>query len=342
MDMKIINNKKMLCTCCMEEHEVKKVYVMEHAKFKNVDVDYEATYFYCDLSEELYADESQLRENNIAMKDAYRRKLGLLTSKAIIAIRAKYSISQSDFSILLGWGGKTITRYETYQVQDKAHDSILKKIDVDPEWFLDLLENTKEYLSKEAYDKYLNVAASIYEKNQDLYLRKAIEAKYVQFQNNLSVNGNTVLSLDKVVDVIRYLAVSNEVTNLYKVKLMKLMWYSDALAYKRRGSAITGLVYQALPMGAVPIGHDSIIDLKNVPCEEVDMGETTAYHFSLQEGVIVSFLSEEEKDILDYVICKLGKMTKNEIVDFMHKEQAYVKTQLRDIISFEYAESLQI
>ena len=55
MDMKIINNKKMLCTCCMEEHEVKKVYVMEHAKFKNVDVDYEATYFYCDLSEELYA-----------------------------------------------------------------------------------------------------------------------------------------------------------------------------------------------------------------------------------------------------------------------------------------------
>ena len=72
------------------------------------------------------------------------------------------------------------------------------------------------------------------------------------------------------------------------------------------------------------------------------MGETTAYHFSLQEGVIVSFLSEEEKDILDYVICKLGKMTKNEIVDFMHKEQAYAKTQLRDIISFEYAESLQI
>lgn len=25
-------------------------------------------------------------------------------------------------------------------------------------------------------------------------------------------------------------------------------------------------------MGVVPVGHNSIIDLKDVPCEEVDMG----------------------------------------------------------------------
>ena len=80
--------------------------------------------------------------------------------------------------------------------------------------------------------------------------------------------------MDKVVDVIKYFAASSEITSLYKVKLMKLMWYADALSYKDRGSAITGLVYQALPMGAVPVGHNYIIDLKDVPCEEVDLGET--------------------------------------------------------------------
>ena len=326
----------------MEEHEVKTVRVMEHRNFKNVDVNFEATYFYCDLAEELYMDEMQMQANNIAMKEAYRRIQGLLNAKAIKAIRSKYSISQKDFSILLGWGEKTITRYETYQIQDKAHDSILKKIEVDPEWFLCLLENAKDNLSMEAYKKYLNVAASIYENNQDLYLRKAIEAKYVQFQNNSMLNGNTALSLDKVVDVIRYMAASESITNLYKVKLMKLMWYSDVFAYKKRGEAITGLVYRALPMGAVPVGHDSIINLKNIPCEEVDMGETTAYHFSLKGEVKVSFLTEEEKDILDYVIKKIGKTSKNEIVDFMHKEKAYIETRPKEIISFEYAESLQI
>ena len=87
----------------------------------------------------------------------------------------------------------------------------------------------------------------------------------------------------KVVDVIRYFAASVNITSLYKVKLMKLMWYADALAYKKRGAAITGLVYQALPMRAVPVGHNSIIDLRGVPCEEIDLGETNAYRFSLNK-----------------------------------------------------------
>lgn len=155
-------------------------------------------------------------------------------------------------------------------------------------------------------------------------------------------HGNADLSLDKVVDVIRYFASSKNVTNLYKVKLMKLMWYADALAYKKRGFAITGLVYQALPMGVVPVGHGSIIDLKDVPCEEVDIGETSAYHFSLTGEKNFSALSKEEKDILDFVIEKLGKMSKNEIIDFMHKERAYVETAPRDVIQFKYAEYLQI
>ena len=342
MDMKIIKSEKRICTCCMEEHEVKTVLVMDHAMFKNSVVDYEASYFFCELAEELYMDEQQMADNDIKLKDAYRKKEGLLTSTQIGEIRAKYGVSQNDLCLLLGWGGKTITRYESHQVQDKAHDTILKKIDQDPEWFLTLLNGAKINLSSDAYNKYLEIATSLYEKDRDVYLRKAIEASYAKFQGNQMFHGNIDLSLNKVVDVIRYFASSNKVTSLYKVKLMKLMWYADALSYKRRGFAITGLVYQALPMGAVPVGHNSIIDLKDVPCEEVEMGESNAYHFSLSGKQSFPELSIEEIDILDTVIEKLGKMSKNEIISFMHKEQAYVETAPRDIIQFKYAEFLQI
>lgn len=342
MDMKVIRSERRMCLCCMEEHEVKTVLVKEHATFKNRQVAYDALYTFCDVAEELYMDEQQMQDNDVRLKDAYRRDEGLLTSSEICGIRAKYSISQSDLCILLGWGGKTITRYESHQIQDRAHDTILKKIDRDPEWFLSLLRDARNNLSKEAYEKYLAAATSLYEKDQDEYLRKAIEANYAKFQGNQMYHGNTELSLDKVVDVIRYFAASSQVTNLYKVKLMKLMWYADALAYKKRGTAITGLVYQALPMGAVPIGHNSIIDLKNVPCEEVDMGETNAYHFSLNGEQSFPALSEEEKSILDSVIEKLGRMSKTEIINFMHKEKAYISTAPRDVIQFQYAESLQI
>lgn len=342
MDMKIIRIEKRLCTCCMEEHEVKTVLVKDQATFKNIKVSYDAFCFYCDAAEELYMDEQQMQENDVHLKDAYRKAEGLLTSTEIIGIRAKYGITQSDLCLLLGWGGKTITRYESHQVQDKAHDTILKKLDQDPEWFLALLNDARESLSAEAYQKYFGAATALYEKDQDAYLRKAIEAVYAKFHGNRSFHGNTELSLDKVVDMIRYFAASTQITSLYKVKLMKLMWYADALSYKNRGFAITGLVYQALPMGAVPIGHNFIIDLKDVPCEEVDMGETNAYHFCLREADSFPALSEADISILDIVIEKLGKMTKSEIISFMHKEQAYVKTAPREVIQFKYSENLQI
>ena len=62
----------------------------------------------------------------------------------------------------------------------------------------------------------------------------------------------------------------------------------------------------------------------------------------MNEAASFPTLSDEDQNILDVVIEKLGKMTKNQIVSFMHKEQAYIETAPRDVISFKYAESLQI
>lgn len=135
MEMKIIRSEKRLCTCCMEEHEVKTVLAEEQAVFKDVKIDYDAYYLYCDAAEELYMDEQQMKDNDVRLKDAYRKKEGLLTSSEISGIREKYGISQRDLSTLLGWGGKTITRYESHQVQDRAHDTILRKLAQDRSGF---------------------------------------------------------------------------------------------------------------------------------------------------------------------------------------------------------------
>lgn len=80
--MKITGQEKMLCLACMEEHEVQRVIIMESNVFKEQQVEYPAEYFYCDQADEFYADERQISLNDIAMKNAYRVKLGLLTSSA--------------------------------------------------------------------------------------------------------------------------------------------------------------------------------------------------------------------------------------------------------------------
>ena len=89
MEMTILKSEKRVCPCCMEEHEVKTVKVKEQAVFKERQVNYDAVYMYFDAADELYMDERQIQENDIRLKNAYRREEGLLTSDDIESIRGK-------------------------------------------------------------------------------------------------------------------------------------------------------------------------------------------------------------------------------------------------------------
>ena len=73
MDIKIIKREKRLCTCCMEEHEVKTVLVEEKMTFRNVKIVYEATYFLCDAADVFYMDEEQMQKNYLNQKAAYQK-----------------------------------------------------------------------------------------------------------------------------------------------------------------------------------------------------------------------------------------------------------------------------
>ena len=326
----------------MEEHEVSLVRVREHSTFKGIAVDYMAEYEYCGNADEYTAEDDMISRNDMAMKDAYRQTNHLLTSSEIENIRSRFGISQADLSSLLGWGGKTITRYESHQVQDMAHDSILRKIDSDPEWFLELLSQGREKIPQTAYQRCRSRVAFIYESMQDDYLRKSIGAQYVRYEDKPDCCGGTKLNLDKVVDAIRYFANSSAVFNLYKVKLMKLLWYADSLSYKRYGFSMTGLVYTALPMGAVPVAHKSLIDLKGVCYEEEDFPDGSGYRFVRSTDEKTSYLTEDDRIILDKVIEICGKDSKEQIVHRMHQERAYKETAPGDIIPYHYALDLSI
>lgn len=177
MLMTVLKTEHRLCTCCMEEHEVKVVKVIEATTFKGIKINYPAIYNYCDLAEEFYSSEDMLNTNNINMKNAYRKSMGLLSTDEIKQIRSKYGISQNDLCVVLGWGKKTITRYEGHAIQDKAHDSILRKISIDPEWFLELLEGAKDLLDTASYAKYYNISRHLYGQQKEYYIQKAEEAE---------------------------------------------------------------------------------------------------------------------------------------------------------------------
>ncbi|MBQ8537186.1 MAG: type II toxin-antitoxin system MqsA family antitoxin [Clostridia bacterium] len=55
----------------------------------------------------------------------YREDTGLLSPEEIKEIREQYGLSQSSFARLLGFGEKTITRYENGALQDEVQNNLL-------------------------------------------------------------------------------------------------------------------------------------------------------------------------------------------------------------------------
>ena len=80
----------------------------------------------CSRCDEEIIDEDLDRDTLLLFYDAYRESEQLLTSEDIRNIRKKYKLSQASFSKLLGFGEKTITRYENGAIQDECHDNLIR------------------------------------------------------------------------------------------------------------------------------------------------------------------------------------------------------------------------
>lgn len=337
--MKVISKEYKLCLSCMEKHNISIVEIEEETSLKAVRIKFTATYEYCSNTDEYFETEEMLKANNFAVKDAYRKEVGLLTSSEIKSIREKYGISQKHFTEILDWGGATITRYENYQVQDRAHDDILRKIDSDPKWLLDMVMRAYRKTPKKAFEYYIQRIKEEYNNKKNQYLVDSICALYADFEEEFT--GGISLCLNKVIEAINYFALN--ISNLCKVKLMKLLWYSDSLHYKRYGKSITGLAYSAYPLGALPEGHEQIILLDGIKYETITCSDDMeAYKFDPIPDFKINNLSEEEISTIDQIIDKFRYVKTDQLVITMHEENAYKETPDFNLISFSYTKHLSL
>ena len=136
--------------------------------------------------------------------------------------------------------------------------------------------------------------------------------------------------------------IDERVSNLFKVKLMKMLWYGDALSFIRRGIAMTGMVYRHEPMGALPVGHYSLMNLENLNIREEESNNyDLMLHIYPSIGMDYSILTDEDRRILDDVIKKFKDFKAKDIIEYMHKEMAYTKTKAGEVIPFSLAKDIR-
>lgn len=343
-DVTLIRRVHLDCPICGKTHEVEERQRMASMVIKGEEVSYKERYYFCenaDEDENEYTSGSMMNENLLNARNAYRTKMGLLTSDEIVALRERYGMSQVDLAKLLGWGEATISRYESKAIQDEAYDTMLRLVRDNP---LQALEFLKRNNSKFTAAKYNEIKANILEKldsyGKEFLSRQAFEGEYASFEEPSDSNGFTVLNIDKIEAVISYMA--EKVPNLFKVKLMKMLWYSDALGFIENGHAITGMVYCHEPMGALPIGHYDLMNLENLNVkEEMSANYDSMLHIYPSVNMDYSVLDLKEKGIIDRVVAKFAHYKAKAIVDYMHEEKAYKETNPGEIIPFSLAKEIR-
>ncbi|MGD6777002.1 type II TA system antitoxin MqsA family protein [Sutcliffiella horikoshii] len=330
------------CPQCDQYHEVE-VYIQEtQSVMEGNIVTHEETFYLCPIENEEFTPAKVMNQNLLSARDAYRESIGRLPSMKIREIREAYKVTQKEFANLLGWGDVTVQRYESKTIQDETYDQMMKLVYDDPQLALKELEKHADRFEHERYLEIRDSITDLIKKNSlNYYKKQIIYASYIDFSEPSDQNGRTVMNLDKVRNVIHYL--SHFSSKLYKVKLHKLLWNTDALAYKMYGHSMTGLVYKYHPLGAVPVAHEELLDICNdlISISEEYIDDYTAYRIESIIPVDISYFSSEEIDILDEVIRKFDQVGRKKKSDHTLEEEGYSITKQNEIIPFSLADKIR-
>ena len=333
------------CPMCDKVHEVEKHKERAAMKIKGETVEYAAEYYACPKNgiegENKWTPAGMLDENLLRARDAYRINHNLLTSEEIMGIRKKYGISQKELSNILGWGNITVSRYETTHIQDETYDGLMRMVTKNPAFALEGLIKHRNVFSEERFEEIKSkIKAMIKAEGNAELKRQEIRNRYIDYDTESEANGYRILDIDKVGDVIAYFA--NYVKNLYKVKLMKLLWYNDVLFYDRHGKSMTGLVYEHKPLGALPIAHGEIIYLPTVKVAEEENEYGTSYNIVALSNPHNPVFSLVEQETLNKVASRFKDISGKDISEYMHGEAAYKNTAEGEIIMYSQAHGITI
>lgn len=140
-------SNKFICPSCERETETCVIEKKETLSIKGKSFTLMVKVRICNHCKEELVDEKLDQETLLAFYDAYRKSENLLTSSEIRDIRLSYNLSQASFARFLGFGEKTITRYENGAIQDVCHDNLLRLLK-SPSVFFQLWSVRKDSLSE--------------------------------------------------------------------------------------------------------------------------------------------------------------------------------------------------
>jgi len=286
--------------------------------------------------------------DNIGINQVYnqfREKYGIPFPEELIQLRDKYRISAQKMSQILGLGINTYSNYEKGEIPSIANAKLIssaKRTEV----FYTYLSQSKEVLSAQSYLKIEETVRNLIpSKDEDYFLCNFnwhfIPNKYT---------GYSVPNPAKASNLLLYFLSNCNPEFNDKLKLNKMLFYTDFLNYKVNGRSISGISYRAISYGPVPANYDFIFahfiekeEIIEPVFIRVNNSKVNECYKPLKEFDLSVFSAEELKTVNKVV--DLFKDTSSwDLVELSHTERAWVDlNKTKSIISYQdYAFDISI
>ena len=301
-------NNKYYCWYCDKDivpilKEENNEYVIRGEK-----VNVHETLLYCPICDN-QIDDGKMDEHLQSGYNAYLNLFGLSFQK-FKDIRESYGLSQELFATSLGWGKKTIVRYENKEsLPQVQYLQIYKRIENNKLEFIKILNMNKPSIDEKAYNKICSL---------------------IGYQEN-----------SKTENAILFLLKDN---SLNITQLMKNLFAVDFLSYKTNNKSITNFNYAHANYGPIVDKRNEFIDnmIKNNMIKTNTNYNDDFIIFENEMEPNINIFDDKELEVLKKVKRSLKNKTATELTNWSHDFLGWKKTRMGETIDFKYAEYFEL
>ena len=302
---------------------VKEVSTVEEHEFRKELFSVHVRYYVCEDTGEKFttSEQDELLFNELYSQ--YRVNHGIPFPEEIKAIRQHYGLNYQQMTKILGFGSNQYAQYEKGQVPSESNGKMLSAI-MNCQFMLHLLEDSKTEFSDEEYRKvFQSVLAS------DIRVEDKETKRIIYRDTRRSIyNGFGVHSVRRVSEMVKFF-VSQE-GGVFPTKLNKELFYADFLHYKLHGQSISGLQYQAIQYGPVPVHYDTIYDNIDGINKEIVVSHNMESTRLSCESFDPSVFTEQEMQTLNTVLAMAQPMNTKDLINKSHEEEAWLNHHERN------------
>ena len=255
----------------------------------------------------------------------YREKHHIPFPEEIMEIRDNYELSAKKMSEVLGLGVNGYSNYEKGEIPKPAIGNLISTSS-NPIVFKTMVIKAEEMFSDNSYEKVLNRLNSLIDNDK--------KAEPFYYRINLYDTPNTFTGFrkpnkERIGNILMcFIQKGNENFN-DKLKLNKLLFYSDFYSYSLYGQSITGLSYRAIDYGPVPTFYDNLytfFENENlIESKWIKAPNNSAKEVFITKGKFDrSIFSENEILILEMIAEKFKDSSSWDLVDLSHTEKGWI------------------